>query len=435
MKEEGKIPTSRISRTGKFINTGARVGGNYLKYYGRRILGNDDPEALQRENADDIYNALSKLKGSALKVAQMMSLDQGLLPDAYTRKFAQAQYSAPPLSYPLVVQTFRKYFDKGPSEIYDSFSKQAVAAASIGQVHRAEKDGKKLAVKVQYPGVADSISSDLRIVKPIVSTFLNISSHEIDHYLQEIEARLLEETDYRNELAQSEKISKACAGIEHLHFPTYYPQWSADRVLTMDWLEGLHLEPFLATGPSQEVRNQVGQALWDFYDFQINTLHQLHADPHPGNFLFREDGTVGVIDFGCVKSLSEDFYQSYFRLMDPVITNDDRRFEAVLFDLKFLLEEDSPEQVAHFKTVYKEMHDLLAQPFFSDHFDFSDKNYFAQIYALSDIYTHDKMLRKAKAARGPRDAIYLNRTYFGLYSLLHKLQARVDIRHKVPATG
>lgn len=426
MKEQDKIPTSRFQRAGKFINTGAKVGGNYIKYYGKRILsGEDDQDGLQRSNADDIYSALSNLKGGALKIAQMMSMDQGILPKQYTEKFAQAQYSAPPLSYPLVSKTFKQFFGKSPTELFDSFSKNAVAAASIGQVHQAEKDGKKLAVKVQYPGVADAINSDLRIVKPLVGTLFNISSRELDHYLDEVKGRLIEETDYELELKRSEEISTACSHLENLIFPKYFPELSATRVLTMEWLEGEHLDRFLQTNPSQEMRNKVGQGLWDFYQFQIHELKQLHADPHPGNFLIKEDGRIGVIDFGCVKVLGEDFYNAYFKLMEPGVSDDNAAFVSLLNELKFLLPTDSEKEKEYFVEIYAEMHELLARPFFQEEFDFADKAYFEIIFSQAERFSNDKILRKANAARGPRDAIYLNRTYFGLYTLLNQLGARV----------
>lgn len=426
MKEQDKIPTSRFQRAGKFINTGAKVGGNYIKYYGKRILsGEDDQDGLQRSNADDIYSALSNLKGGALKIAQMMSMDQGILPKQYTEKFAQAQYSAPPLSYPLVSKTFKQFFGKSPTELFDSFTKNAVAAASIGQVHQAEKDGKKLAVKVQYPGVADAINSDLRIVKPLVGTLFNISSRELDHYLDEVKGRLIEETDYELELKRSEEISTSCSHLENLIFPKYFPELSATRVLTMEWLEGEHLDRFLQTNPSQEMRNTVGQGLWDFYQFQIHELKQLHADPHPGNFLIKEDGRIGVIDFGCVKVLGEDFYNAYFKLMEPGVSNDNAAFVSLLNELKFLLPTDSEKEKAYFVEIYAEMHELLARPFFQEEFDFADKAYFEIIFSQAERFSNDKILRKANAARGPRDAIYLNRTYFGLYTLLNQLGARV----------
>lgn len=432
MKENDKIPTSRTQRTGKFLKTSAKVGGNYLKHYGKKLFtGNDDKEELHRENADVVYETLSELKGSALKVAQMMSLDQAILPKAFADKFAMAQYSAPPLSYPLVVQTFRKAFGKTPVELYDSFSKNAVAAASIGQVHQAKLNGEKLAVKVQYPGVADSIGSDLRVVKPLVRNMINISAADLEHYAKEIEERLVEETDYQLELKRSEEISEACTHINGLVFPKYYPELSSDRVLSMQWLDGNHLDEFLNTNPSQELRNTLGQLLWDFYDFQIHELKQVHADPHPGNFLFREDGTLGIIDFGCVKTFPEDFYQSYFKVLQKDIAQNSGVFDEVLRELKFILPEDTDDEVAYFKNIYADVLSLLARPFFTESFDFSDQQYFDEVFGKAQQYSGDKTLRRAKAARGPRDAIYLNRTYFGLYAILNKLKARVQTQSRV----
>ncbi|MCR9153870.1 MAG: AarF/UbiB family protein [Bacteroidetes bacterium] len=432
MKEQDKIYSSRSQRTGKFIKTGAKVGANYLKHFSKKLVtGESNEQELQEQNAEDIYNALSNLKGSALKVAQMLSMDQGLLPQAYTDKFAQAQYSAPPLSYPLVVKTFQQYFKASPLDIFDEFSRQSLAAASIGQVHRAKKGELDLAVKIQYPGVANSISSDLKMVRPVVGAMFNISQAEMSHYLGEVEGRLMEETDYNLELERGMKICEACADIDGLVFPKYYPELSAERILTMDWLEGLHLDQFLKTNPDQETRNRIGQIIWDFYDFQIHNLREVHADPHPGNFLFREDGSVGVIDFGCVKILPEDFYHRYFQIMRPAISEEKDEFLNLLFELEFLLKSDSPEEVDHFSDIYAEILSLLGKPFFSDEFDFADKSYFQKIYALSDIYQNDKMVKKAKAARGPKDSIYLNRTYFGLYNMLHMLEAKIETRSAV----
>jgi predicted unusual protein kinase regulating ubiquinone biosynthesis (AarF/ABC1/UbiB family) len=432
MKEQDRVYSSQISRTGKFLKTGAKVGKNYLKHFSKKLVtGQDDQTSLNESNASDIYDALSNLKGSALKVAQMMSMDQGLLPEAFSSKFAQAQYSAPPLSYPLVIKTFRQYFEEGPLSLFDEFSKKSVAAASIGQVHQASKNGQKLAVKIQYPGVANSIESDLRIVRPIVGAMFNVSQSELGHYLSEVKDRLIEETDYQLELQRSQEISEACADIKGLVFPKYYPEYSAERILTMDWLDGMHLNEFIATNPSQAVRNKIGQTLWDFYDFQIHHLKQVHADPHPGNFLFRPDGTVGVIDFGCVKVFPQAFYERYFHLMKPAISDNDHEFTALLHELDFLLKADKAQEIKHFKAVYKDVLELLGRPFFSNEFDFAKKEYFDEIYGLSDIYQNDKLLRNAKAARGPKDAIYLNRTYFGIYSMLHLLKAKVTTRSAV----
>ena len=168
VKEQQSIPVGKVQRATKFISAGAKIGTNYLKHYSKKLVNSElTKDQLHLDNATDIYNSLSQLKGSALKVAQMLSMDKNLLPTAYQDQFAMAQYSAPPLSYPLVVRTFEKSMGKKPQEIFDTFLHEASNAASIGQVHQATLEGKKLAVKIQYPGVADSVKSDLAMVKPI----------------------------------------------------------------------------------------------------------------------------------------------------------------------------------------------------------------------------------------------------------------------------
>ena len=430
MKEQNKIPTSKVKRAAKLISTGAKLGGNYAKYYAKSVIGDqkEAKEQLDKDNADDIYNSLSELKGSALKVAQIMSMDKNTLPKAMIDKFSLAQYSAPPLSYPLVVKTFRQTFGKTPTEIFDAFSKNAVNAASIGQVHLAELNGKKLAVKIQYPGVADSVHSDLAMVKPIAMRMLGLKEKDVKHYFEEVESKLLEETDYELELKQSIDISDGSKELEGILFPNYYSELSNKRILTMDWLEGVHLDKFLATNPSQEIKNLIGQRLWDMYDYHVNTLRAIHADPHPGNFLFHEDGQVGVIDFGCIKHIPEEFYRKYFQLINPNYVNDDEKLRALFYYLEFLYEDDTKQASEFFFKTFKESLLLLTHPFTVDTFDFSNEEYFNQIYAKGEELSKSKDVRKNGAARGSRHILYINRAYFGLFSILNQLGATVNTK-------
>lgn len=428
MKEQGRIPTGKVSRAAKFVTTGAKVGGNYLKHYGRKLKDrNTSREQLDLDNAEDIYGSLSELKGSALKVAQMLAMDKNLLPTAYQDKFAMSQYSAPPLSYPLVVKTIQKQLGSSPNELFDSFTKSAVNAASIGQVHRAERDGNSFAVKIQYPGVADSVRSDLKLVKPFALRLFGFNEQELDQYMDEVEGKLLEETDYELEVSRSKKISTACRHIPNLVFPQYYEEYSASRVITMDWIEGKHIKEFLATNPSYDVKQQIGQAMWDFFHFQIHNLKEVHADPHPGNFLMRPDGTLGIIDFGCVKIIPEEFYEAYFRLMSRELIGNDEALTPILFKLNFLYEDDTPHEKQLYLSVFKEMTMLLGKPFHVDTFNFADDSYFRQIFELSEKLGNLKELRNSRHPRGSRHGLYINRTYFGLYQLLNMLQVSIDI--------
>lgn len=426
MKEQNSIPTTKVQRASKFLKTGAKIGGNYVKHYTRKMFIEGTKKSdLHEDNAKDIYESLSYLKGGALKVAQMMSLDQGILPKAYQEKFTKAQYSAPPLSFPLVTKTFQNLLGKGPLDIYDSFTKNAVNAASIGQVHQAMLKGKKLAVKIQYPGVAESLKSDLKIIKPFAKLLFNISVADIDYYMTEVQEKLLEETDYELEIRRSLEISKACSHFPNIIFPNYYPELSSKKIITMDWMDGLHLNEFLLTNPSQEIRNKIGQSLWDFYDYQVHVLKKVHADAHPGNYIFSEDGTVAVIDFGCVKEIPLDFYKSYFRIHDYSFASDPEKFDQWLYDLSFLNNKDTESEIKLFKGLFREMVDLLGKPFFNDEFDFGDNKFFEKIYDLGLRISKSKEVKNSNAARGSRDGLYINRTYFGLYHVLNGLKARI----------
>jgi predicted unusual protein kinase regulating ubiquinone biosynthesis (AarF/ABC1/UbiB family) len=427
IKEQNSIPTSKVQRAAKFIKTGAKVGGNYFKHYAKKVI---DPsltkENLHLNNAQDIYQSLSELKGSALKVAQMMSMDKNLLPNAYQDKFMMAQYSAPPLSYPLVVKTFQKLFLKTPEQIYDTFTKNAINAASIGQVHQATLGDKKLAVKIQYPGVADAVSSDLKLVRPFALRLLNMSEKELDHYMEEVEEKLIEETNYVLEVERSLEISQACREIDHLFFPNYYPELSGEKIITMDWVEGKHIKEWLEMNPSQENKNRIGQALWDFYHHQVHHLKKVHADPHPGNFIIKEDGDLAVIDFGCVKIIPEDFYQGYFSLIKKDLLIQENELNQIFYALEFISEKDSEVEKAYFLGIFKEMIQLLGKPFHAETFDFSDNEYFEQIFNLGDRISNDKMFKSSRQARGSRHGLYINRTYFGLYNILNQLGVKIN---------
>lgn len=426
MKTIDNIPTSKIQRASKLIQTGAKVGVNYMKYYGDKIIHSEEiaKEKLNESNAEDIYDGLKTMKGSALKVAQMLSMEKNILPRAYVEKFSLAQFSVPPLSPPLVIKSFKNYFGKHPSEIFDKFNLNSVNAASIGQVHKAEKNGEKLAVKIQYPGVAESISTDLALVKPIAMRMFNIKGKDSDRYFKEVEDKLTEETNYTLEFEQSIEIAEACSHIPNLKFPNYYKEYSSERILTMSWMEGIHLSEYTDKELEQETANKLGQALWDFYMFQIHKLKKVHADPHPGNFLVNDKGELIVIDFGCMKSIPDEFYIPYFKLAIKENIDNPEFFEKTLFELEILRDDDSPKEKEFFKTLFHEILSLFTQPFQSDTFDFSDGEFFGKIADLGAKYAKSTELKDMNGNRGSKHFIYINRTFFGLYNLMHDLKAK-----------
>lgn len=425
MQSINKIPTSKIQRASQLLQTGAKVGVNYVKYSVDKVINDEDlaKDRFDQNNAKDIYNGLKKLKGSALKVAQMLSMDQNILPQAYVDQFSLSQFSVPPLSSALVKKTFRNYFSKSPTDIFDTFDLDAKHAASIGQVHQATLKGKVYAVKIQYPGVADSISSDLAIVKPVALRLFNLKAKDSEIYFKEVEEKLLEETDYELELRQSLDIQSKCSHLEGIIFPNYYSEFSSDRIITMDWMEGQHLSEFAKSNTDNALANQVGQALWDFYMFQIHTLKKVHADPHPGNFLVSKDTKLVALDFGCVKTIPDDFYTPYFELAVKENMENEDFFRQKMFELEMVKATDSQEEQAYLKVMFSDLLSTFTMPFNTEQFDFSDEKFFKKIATMAESYGKDPAFRKIDGNRGSKHFIYMNRTFFGLYNLLHTLKA------------
>ena len=430
MKTIDSIPTGKISRATRLVRTGVKVGINQLKYYGDTIVDPQNAkEKLNQNNASDIYDGLKNLKGSALKVAQMLSMEKNILPKAYVEQFSLAQFSVPPLSAPLVRKTFFKYFGKHPEDLFDTFNSKSIAAASIGQVHQATKHGKELAIKIQYPGVADSISSDLAMVKPVAIKMFNIKGKDSDKYFEEVEQKLLEETDYILEVKQSQQMVADCKHIEHLIFPDYYPDLSNHRIITMDWIDGEHLSQFTKVNTNKVLSDKLGQALWDFYMYQMHELKRVHADPHPGNFLVTPKGELVAIDFGCIKAIPDSFYIPYFELAIPENINNPEMFTKKLYELEILTPTDTPEEIDFFSTLFHEMLSLFTQPMHNETFDFSDETFFSKVADLSEKYSKDTQLRKMNGNRGSKHFLYINRTFFGLYNLMNDLGAKVFVNN------
>ena len=427
MEEQDKIPTGKVQRASRLFKTSIKVGGNYMANAAKAVVGKSDKEELHRKNADEVFVLLSQLKGSALKVAQMMSMDTGLLPKEYVEKFAQAQNNAMSLSGPLITNTFQKYFGKRPTELYDKFDAKAKFAASIGQVHEAYKNGKKLAVKIQYPGVSEAIHSDIQMVKPLAARLIGVPTKFLDYYAEEFEARLIEECDYTLELRNGVEAKSACNIIENLVIPNYYAELSNSKVLTMDWIDAMPMQEYIHTETDQDKKNKIGQTLVNFIFHQVHHQKRFHADPHPGNFLVTKDNELVVLDFGCMKSIPTDFYKNYFSIADEKVQQNPEKLEQLLMNLDVIRPEDTAEERALFYQVAKDVIEIISAPLKTESFYFGDEAYTQNLNNKGEQMAKNKELRKPNALRGSRDAIFLHRTFFGMYGILYQLNATVKM--------
>ncbi len=422
--ETNNFPSSKLDRSKIFAKTGLKVGANYARYLKDRVTkGSEDAAERKRDldtrNAEDVFREFTKLRGTALKLAQSMSMDTGMLPDEFMDVMAQAQYQVPPMNRALVRKQIHSGLGAFPEELFASFSPDALAAASIGQVHRATlNDGREVAVKVQYPNVRDTIESDLAIARQLFKRI--VRGPYLDAYFSEIREMLLQETSYEQE---AKNIAFFADQYDHDSIITPEPVYehTSRTILTMTYVGGVHLKEFLAKGPSQEERNHFGQLLWDFVHEQIASNHcTLHADAHPGNFLLREDGRLGVIDFGCVKRFPQEFRDDMLRLWNARIRDDEETIDRLLHKLEIFHDGMAPATKAEVRSFFDRFGGVIVQPYRSDTFDFGSAAFYDELKACF------KAGSEMRETAGSHHFIFINKVLVGLFGLLGKLSPVVS---------
>jgi predicted unusual protein kinase regulating ubiquinone biosynthesis (AarF/ABC1/UbiB family) len=415
------FPSGKYERGKIFAKTGLKVGTNYATHYLKSLAtGSKDKAALNKQTAEQVFGEFTKLRGTALKIAQSFSIDQGFLPDEFSEVMTQAQYKVPPINRSLVRSIIKRELGKYPEQIFAEFDMTAIAAASIGQVHKAKlKNGTVVAVKIQYPGVRDTISSDLALAK-VLFRRLASDSDQIDEYIEEVKQTLLQETDY---IIEGNSINSFYDRFSkgNVITPQWLPDYSTERILTMTFIEGLHLDEFMRLEPKQEDRDHYGQLLWNFFHDQIEDNEAIHADTHPGNFLFTQEGKLGVIDFGCVKTFPADFFMDYLYLLPTHLKRDEVEIKRLYKRLGVL--KADPETSKTENQIYQFCINYgyaFAMPYFNDSFDFGDPEY------KKVIKEYTKNAPITNEPRGNKHFIYSTRVHLGLYHFLMKLQANVS---------
>ena len=422
-------PSTKFQRGKVAASTGLKVGANYARYAARKSTkkgrSSDAKKQLHARNARDIFSQLTKLRGAALKMAQGMSMETSFLPEEFVDVLSQAQYQVPPMSYAIVRKIIKQNLGDYPENVYEEFSVEALAAASLGQVHRATtKDGIDVAVKVQYPNVRESIDSDLAMVRGIAGRFLK--PEVITPYLKEVGDRLREETDYNQEGANLEYFAEVYDD-DNIVTPRCIKELTSEKVLTMTFLEGVHLDEYVKTNPSQEERNAMGQILFDFAHNQITANHlAVHVDAHPGNFLFRKDGKVGVLDFGCVKKFPRNFRNDLVGLYAATLHNNReevlRRYRA----LEFIRDDFSDSQRDFLVGVMDKATSLLVAPYRGETYDFTNTTVRDGFKEMMPQMTGREAFDNRGAVGSPH-FVFVNRLVLGFYTILSGLGSTINI--------
>lgn len=404
-------------RVRRYARVGTAVGGLAARLAGERYLG----LKLDRgEHAAELRAALGGLKGPLMKVAQIMSTIPEALPQEYVAELSQLQANAPAMGWPFVKRRMAAELGPDWQGKFQSFEREAAAAASLGQVHRATgHDGALLACKLQYPDMASAVEADLRQLKLIFALYRRYDP-TIDprHVLEEIGARLREELDYRLESQHIRLYGAMLAAESGVHVPTVVDDLTTGRLLTMSWLAGRPLLDF--TGGSQETRNQLAQNMFrawyvPFYYFGI-----IHGDPHLGNYSVRPDMSVNLLDFGCIRKFKPTFVQG-------------------VIDLYHALERGDPALAVHayetwgFTGLSKaviETLNLWAKFVYAPLLE--DRSRRIQEHASTGLYGREvaekvaKQLRQHGGVTPPREFVFMDRAAIGLGGVFLHLKAEIN---------
>ncbi len=417
------VPTGRLQR---FVKLSALSGQVSASVLGQKMVGLFQREearargALENQirNAERVVETMGHLKGAVMKIGQMMSLHDGDgVPQEVSSILSRLQNQAPTLPYARIREQFTASFDAPPEALFQSFSQEPMAAASLGQVHRGVlKDGTVVAVKVQYPGIAETVSSDLKNLRTMLDATGIVSRRfDTDGIFMEIRARLLEEVDYVQEAINLETFRRLYATDPRVVIPRYFPKFSSERILTMELIEGLTTQQMLESGLTRGERNALGMNLLDIFLRQLLVFGTVHADPHHGNYLFLSGGRVALLDFGCVKRFDRSFTDEYRNMGRAAVAGDRATMVQSLVELGFLADDKNTRA-----------NDLLCDVSLMFMAPFLQNQEFE--FGAADLHLRGSDIPKRFLALGkmnfPPDALYLNRVFIGLYFLLRKLEAR-----------
>ena len=419
---------SRWRRNSKLARLGARVGLAHAGTSARKVFASAErKEELSRarelKTAQQVATELGNMKGALMKLGQMASyLDDGL-PEPMRMALAQLQSQAPPMAIELVHEVLLAELGKPVSELFVEFDDEPIAAASIGQVHRAilrtPEGDRAVAVKVQYPGVAEAIDADIRTAD-LLGTLLafGFKSLNPEDMVAEIKDRLREELGYSLEAQNQQTFADFYRGHPFIHVPEVLHNYSTSRVLITELVSGSSFAEVLEW--TQQERNDVGEAIFRFVFRSLYRFRAFNGDPHPGNYIFHKDGRVTFLDFGLIKHFTVEEMQMFQGMVKAAVLDHDMEEYRRIIEDAGMLQLDAPftteeagDYFAHFYAPVRESHEMT----------------WTTEYATSIVrHTFDRTSAIAQYATVPKSFVFIQRINLGLYALLGQLGAAGNFR-------
>ncbi len=421
MAKRDSLTSGRARRAIKMGELASQVGSSYLWTSLRRPFLSQtrrDRELLDTHirNARLVVEKSTQLRGAFMKLIQMLSMRHDLLPGEALEVLKVTQSGVPPMSYAMISEQVRRELGKRPEQLYQSFDQTAFAAASLGQVHRARlRDGREVAVKVQYPGVENTVGQDLQNLKLLLKTLGSIArdvmrqKFDVATVCAELETRLKEELDYVFEARNMADFGRLFAGDPEVIIPEVVTGRSSRRVLTMTYIDGYPLTDVLDGAVDVELRRWVARKCSELAWRQILEFGALHTDFHPGNYLVTYHPKIGVLDFGSIRRFSEPIRKAYLQVARGIVERDDRAIAAGLARLGYIDPAQDPAPMVRI------IH-ILFEPAFEDRdYDPAEYNTMAKAQQVGEIAFQHRLYKS------PDHSVFLMRALIGLEGIVTRL--------------
>ena len=402
----------------RFARTSGAVSGIAARVAGERVFG---IRTDRGRHAEDLKTILGGLKGPMMKIAQILSTVPDALPEEYARELAQLQSNAPPMGWAFVRRRMAAELGPDWERKFRAFGREAAAAASLGQVHKAElPDGRIVACKLQYPDMPSTVESDLRQLKLAMAVYKRMDNaiHQDDIYV-ELATRLREELDYTREAAQARLYAIMLDGQPDIVIPEPIPEYSSRRLLTMTWLDGIGMQAFLDDDPDQESRNRVARALFRAWYVPFYRYGVIHGDPHLGNYQVNKEGGINLLDFGAIRVFGSRFVAGVIDLFRAIRDNDDALAHHAYSSWGFT--DITKEKL----DVLNEWARFLYEPLMQDRIrPIQETN--DVTFGRSVAEKVHEGLKRTGGVRPPREFVLMDRSAIGLGSVFLRLRAELN---------
>jgi predicted unusual protein kinase regulating ubiquinone biosynthesis (AarF/ABC1/UbiB family) len=413
----------RLARSVRIWRLTARRGAHFAVMKVRGAAADDARRAALEEQftirtAEDVARELGHMKGVIMKAGQMLSFILDGLPPEAADALASLQSDVPPMSPAAAAGVVRAELGREPDDLFLEWSETPVAAASIGQVHRAiTRDGRIVAVKVQYPGIDTALSSDLANAELLYAMFSSFSLKSLDvkALVEELRARMFDELDYRLEASCQADFAERYRGHPFIRIPDVIPELSTRRVLTSEWVDGMNFKQFMASS-TDEQRQRIAEVLFRFSQGAIYRNGVFNGDPHPGNYRFHDDGTVTFLDFGLVKRFAQGELEELLPLIDPLLDGDAEVMTERMVEVGFLAADHGlePQHVWEYVSV-------PYRPYLTPVFTFTRDFTRSALTGLLDVTgPYADVMHKLQM---PSSFVILDRVVWGMSALLGQLGA------------